>query len=112
MGPHPGGRYRTAFLHEDASAGNGKTADHAVIFEGCFIELIPGEQIVEVVEFESTDPAFAGTMTIKTTLTPVRIGTKVTFMSENMPTGSSAADYKSAIQLTLRDLANCSNDGR
>lgn len=106
--PRVGGGYRMAFIYDDASAGRGKTADHADIFEGRFIELIPEEKIVEAVDFESADPDFAGTMTmtITTTLTPVRDGTKVTFMAENVPAGISAADHKAGMESTLKNLAN------
>jgi uncharacterized protein YndB with AHSA1/START domain len=104
--PRVGGGYRMALIHDDASAGHGKSAYNADIFEGRFIELIPGEKIVEAVEFESTDPAFAGTMMITTTLTPVRDGTKVTFTAENVPTGISAADHKAGMESTLKNLAN------
>ena len=41
----------------------GKTSEHADIVHGRFLELIPGERIVQLVEFESEDPAFAGEMT-------------------------------------------------
>lgn len=104
--PRLGGGYRMAFIYNEASAGNGKTADNADIFEGRFIELIPEEKIVEAVDFESADPAFAGTMTITTTLMPVRDGTKVTFTAENVPVGISAADHKAGMESTLKNLAN------
>ena len=46
------------------------------------------------------------TMTITTTLTPVRDGTKVTFTAENVPAGISAADHKTGMESTLKNLAN------
>jgi uncharacterized protein YndB with AHSA1/START domain len=104
--PRLGGGYRMAFCYDINSAGHGKTAENADVFEGRFIELIPEEKIVETVDFESADPAFGGTMTITTTLTPVRDGTKVTFTAENVPSGISAADHKSGMESTLKNLAN------
>jgi len=104
--PRVGGGYRMAFTYDDTLVGRGKTADNADIFEGRFIELIPDEKIVEAIDFESADPAFAGTMTITTTLTPVRDGTKVTFTAENVPAGISAADHKTGMESTLKNLAN------
>jgi hypothetical protein len=38
----------------------GKTSEGTDTFEGRFLELIPDEKIVEVIEFESQDPRFAG----------------------------------------------------
>jgi hypothetical protein len=46
----------------------GKTSAHADVFHGRFVELVPHERVVELVEFESDDPAFAGAVTIATTL--------------------------------------------
>jgi uncharacterized protein YndB with AHSA1/START domain len=104
--PAPGGGYRMAFVYEDVAAGPGKSSADADIVEGRFVELLPEEKIVEAVRFESDDPAVAGTMTITTTLTPVRDGTKVTFTAENVPSGINEADHRAGMESTLRNLAN------
>ena len=104
--PRAGGGYRMAFVYDAAEATQGKSSPNADIFEARFVELIPEERIVEAVTFESEDPAFAGTMTITTRLTPVRDGTKVTFVAENVPPGISEADHKSGMESTLKNLAN------
>ncbi len=41
-------------------ATSGKTTEHADVVQGRFVELIPDELIVQQVEFESNDSAFAG----------------------------------------------------
>jgi len=94
--PRTGG-YRMAFVYDDAATNVGKSSADADMFEGRFIELIPDKKIVEAVTFESKDPAYAGTMTITTLLTPVRDGTKVTFVAANVPKGISAADHKAGM---------------
>ncbi|QJR02892.1 ATPase [Sphingobium yanoikuyae] len=104
--PRTGGGYRMAFIYDDAETGKGKSTADADIFEGRFVELVPEEKIVEAVTFESADPAFGGTMTITTRLTPVRDGTKVTFVAENVPAGISEADHKAGMESTLKNLAN------
>jgi uncharacterized protein YndB with AHSA1/START domain len=93
-----GGGYRMAFVYEDASV-RGKTTEHADVFEGTFVELVPNERIVERVEFQSDDPAFAGTMTITTTLTPLTGGTDVSIVCENVPKGISAEDHQAGMGL-------------
>jgi uncharacterized protein YndB with AHSA1/START domain len=93
-----GGGYRMAFVYEDASV-RGKTMEHADVFEGTFVELVPNERIVERVEFQSDDPAFAGTMTITTTLTPLTGGTDVSIVCENVPKGISAEDHQAGMGL-------------
>jgi len=104
--PRTGGGYRMAFIYDDARPNVGKSSADADVFEGRFIELIPDEKIVEAVTFESKDPAYAGIMTITTQLTPVRDGTKVTFVAANVPRGISAADHKAGMESTLKNLAN------
>ena len=104
--PRVGGPYRMAFRYPEGESGRGKTTPDADRFEGRFVELLPDEKIVETVEFESGDPAFAGTMTITTTFAPVTGGTKVTFLAENVPAGISAADHKAGMDSTLKNLAN------
>ncbi len=104
--PRVGGSYRMAFYYPDSERGRGKSTPEADHFEGCFVELLPDEKIVETVEFESDDPAFAGVMKITTTLVPVTGGTKVTFVAENAPAGIGAAEHKAGMDSTLKNLAN------
>jgi uncharacterized protein YndB with AHSA1/START domain len=99
-----GGGYRMAFVYEDASV-RGKTTEHADVFEGTFVELVPNERIVERVEFQSDDPAFAGTMTITTTLVAITDGTEVSIVCENVPEGISAEDHQVGMGSTLANLA-------
>ena len=99
-----GGGYRMAFVYEDASV-RGKTTDNADVFEGTFVELVPNERIVERVTFQSDDPAFAGAMTITTTLVAVTGGTEVSVVCENVPEGISAEDHQVGMASTLANLA-------
>ena len=39
-------------------------------FHGRFVKLVRDDQVVEVVEFETTDPALQGEMTVTLTLRP------------------------------------------
>ncbi|BBD35603.1 ATPase [Aminobacter sp. Y103A] len=99
-----GGTFRMAFIYEDEH-GHGKTTDNADVFEGRFAELIPGRRVIELVEFESDDPSFAGTMRIVTTLEPVEGGTRVTVSCENVPPGISEDDHREGIASSLENLA-------
>ena len=104
--PHEGGIYRMSFSYTDTNHPvRGKTSEHADVFQGRFLELVPNKRIVELVEFESGDPAFAGTMTITTTLEPVPGGTEVTFICENVPTGIRLGDHYKGMMSTLKNLA-------
>lgn len=99
-----GGAYRIALIYEDQSI-QGKSSSNVDVVEGRFQELVPGKHMVEVVTFESDDPAFAGEMTITTTLTPIPEGTEVQIVCENVPSGISAADHEAGLTSTLQNLA-------
>src|SRR2546422_8016062 len=58
-----GGSFRISLTY-DAPTGTGKTTARTDTFHGRFVRLVPNEQVVEVVEFETTDPALRGEMTI------------------------------------------------
>lgn len=102
--PREGGTYRMAFIYEDAGS-HGKSRDNADVFEGRFVELVPDRRVVEVVEFESDDPAFAGVMQIVTTLEPVAGGTQVTVSCEDVPPGIGEDDHQKGIASSLENLA-------
>ena len=62
-----GGSFRISLTY-DAPTGTGKTTAHTDTYHGRFVKLVPNEQVVEVVEFETTDPALRGEMTITISL--------------------------------------------
>ncbi|SEE57285.1 Uncharacterized conserved protein YndB, AHSA1/START domain [Rhizobiales bacterium GAS191] len=104
--PREGGTFRMSFAYTDADhTVRGKTSEHADMFQGRFLELVPDERVVELVEFESDDPAFAGAMTIITTLAAVSGGTEVTILCENVPSGIRPSDHQTGMMSTLKNLA-------
>ncbi len=58
-----GGSFRISLTY-DAPTRTGKTTAHTDTFHGRFVKLATNEQVVEVVEFEATDPELHGEMTI------------------------------------------------
>jgi uncharacterized protein YndB with AHSA1/START domain len=83
----------------------GKTSEHADVFQGRFLELVPDERIVQLVEFESDDPMFAGAMTMTWTLSAVPEGTDVTIICKNVPEGIRQDDHDAGMRSTLENLA-------
>ena len=69
--PAKAGAFRVSLTY-DAPTGTGKSAAHTDTYHGHFVTLVPNEQVVEVFEFETADPALRGTMTMTTTLTERR----------------------------------------
>lgn len=101
-----GGAYRMSLTYVGTDhATPGKTSEHADIVQGKFLKLVPDEQIVQAVEFESDDPAFAGTMTMTWTLAAVPQGTEVTIVCEHVPEGIRQEDHDLGLRSSLENLA-------
>ncbi|PTM59396.1 SRPBCC family protein [Desmospora activa] len=101
-----GGTYRMSltYVEPDPSIA-GKTSEHSDVVQGRFLELVPNERIVQLVEFDSEDPAFAGRMTMTWTLTAVQESTEVTIVCENVPKGIQQEDHEAGMRSTLENLA-------
>jgi uncharacterized protein YndB with AHSA1/START domain len=101
-----GGGYRMSLTYlEPSHSQRGKTSEHSDIAEVRFVEMIPDERIVERVEFESKDPAYAGPMILTWTLADVPGGTEITVSCENAPEGIKPADHEAGIRSSLENLA-------
>lgn len=104
--PREGGRYRIELTLEEAGQGfSGKTTERTDIASGRFLALEPGRRIVQSAEFESADPAFAGTMVMAWSLDPEAGGTRVTVSASEMPPGISAEDHEAGLASSLENLA-------
>jgi uncharacterized protein YndB with AHSA1/START domain len=104
--PRPNGTFKMSFDYVDLKHEvAGKTSNHADVFTGQFIALVPNKRIVEMIEFETDDPAFKGKMTITTILEPSDNGTEVTFLAENVPPGIKQEDHYKGMISTLDNLA-------
>jgi uncharacterized protein YndB with AHSA1/START domain len=110
--PREGGVYRLTLIY-DATDGvpRGKTSDHTDVVRGPFQELIPDTRIVQRVEFESTDPAYAGAMTIIWTLVDVPGGTEVAILCENVPPAYNRAITRRACGRHSRTSRPSRSDG-
>jgi uncharacterized protein YndB with AHSA1/START domain len=101
-----GGRFSMSLMYpESETSARGKTDARTDTFQGRFVKLVPNEQIVWAVVFESGDPSFAGEMTITTTLKPVERGTEVTMRCDDIPAGVRLEDNELGSRLTLDQLA-------
>src|SRR5919108_3036897 len=86
-----GGSFRISLTYDSPTA-TGKTTAHTDTYHGRFLKLVPNEQVVEVDEFETTDPALRGEMTITITLADVHGGTDLVAVHDGLPPGVSTAD--------------------
>jgi uncharacterized protein YndB with AHSA1/START domain len=104
--PRVGGRFRmTLTYHDRAHSLRGKSSENEDTCQGRFLELVPNEKIVELVEFESEDPAFAGEMKITTSFVDVGVNTEITILCEDIPAGIKPADNEQGCMESLQKLA-------
>ena len=99
-----GGRLRISLTHDEPSA-VGKSAARTDTYHGRFLRLVPGELVVEAMEFETADPALRGRMTMTTTLTDADGGTDVVVVHEGVPDAVPAADNETGTRMALENLA-------
>lgn len=103
--PRPGGSYRLVLTYVEASASPGKATADSDIVEARFVDLVPGERVVQAVEFVSDDPSYAGSMTMTWKTTAVDEGTRVDFIAADVPVGISAEDHQAGLASSLENLA-------
>lgn len=102
--PREGGALRISLTYEDDAAG--KTVGRTDTYHGRFATLVPDEKVVEVVEFETADPALQGEMTVTTALADARDGgTEILILHEGLPSGVDPADNELGTGMSLDKLA-------
>jgi uncharacterized protein YndB with AHSA1/START domain len=99
-----GGSFRISLTY-DAPTATGKTTAHTDTYHGCFVKLVTNEQVVEVVEFETTNPALRGEMMIRIELADADGGTEVFAVHDGLPPGVPAADNEAGWRSSLAKLA-------
>ncbi len=100
-----GGAIRISLTYEAPSEA-GKTSAHTDTYHGRFVKLVPDERVVEVVEFETQDPALQGEMTISFALADApEGGTEVVAVHDSVPPGVAPADNELGWQASLAKLA-------
>jgi uncharacterized protein YndB with AHSA1/START domain len=108
--PREGGAFRISLTYDEPT-GTGKTTAHTDTYHGRFVRLVPNEQVVEVVEFETTDPAMQGEMTITITLGDDDGGTELIAVHDRLPPGVSSADNATGWRMSLAKLAALTEAG-
>ncbi|MEU0430231.1 SRPBCC domain-containing protein [Streptomyces sp. NPDC006290] len=106
-----GGAFRVSLTYDVPNA-TGKSAARTDTYHGRFVELVPDERVVEVVEFETADPGLRGEMTMTTELTEADGGTEVVIVHEGVPDAVPAADNETGTRLALDNLARLVEPGQ
>jgi uncharacterized protein (DUF1810 family)/uncharacterized protein YndB with AHSA1/START domain len=99
-----GGAFRVSLTY-DSSEGIGKSSPHTDTYHGHFARLVPDQLVVEVLEFETSDPVWAGEMTVTTTLAEADGGTDVLVVHEGVPDAVPRQDNDAGTRMALAKLA-------
>lgn len=99
-----GGLYRISLTYDNPTS-IGKTTAHTDTYHGHFVKIVPNEQIVEMIEFETEDPTLQGEMKVTTTLTDAGNGTEIIAVHEELPSGLSTIDNEVGWREALAKLA-------
>jgi uncharacterized protein YndB with AHSA1/START domain len=98
-----GGAFRVSLTYE-APGERGKSSEHTDTYHGRFVELVPNQRIVEVLEFETDNPELQGEMTMTITLTNADGGTDLVAAHDGLPRGLSPADNELGWRISLGKL--------
>ena len=103
--PHEGGKFRISLTY-DSPTDAGKTDARTDTFHGSFVRLVPDTEVVQVVEFETTDPELQGEMTITYALADATDGgTDLVGVHENLPPGVRPEENELGWSISIDKLA-------
>lgn len=100
-----GGRFRISLTYDDVSR-VGKSQGATDTFEGRFEKLVPGREVVQIVEFETDDPDVSGEMTITYSLRKADGGgTNIMAIHDGLPPGVDPGANEIGWKMSIEKLA-------
>jgi uncharacterized protein YndB with AHSA1/START domain len=99
-----GGAFRISLTYDEPTTA-GKSDARTDTFQGRFAKLVPNQQVVQLIEFETADPALRGEMKVTYSLVDAKGGTDVIAAHENLPPGLSPAENRTGWRMSLAKLA-------
>lgn len=103
----PGGGYEMSLYYPPSMEDRtGKTSPSEDRYTAKYVEILVPEKIVQVIRFQSGDPAFSGDMTMDISFLPTKNGTRVTIQFQNLPPGINKQDNEAGTRSSLEKLAN------
>ena len=94
------------FYPQSEKESRGKTSEKEDRFTARIVELTLPKRIVQAITFDSSNPAFSGEMIMEVTFEAKNIGTRVTILFKNIPSGIRPEDNEAGTMLTLEKLAS------
>ena len=105
-----GGAFRISLTYDEPTR-DGKTSSHTDTHHGRFVRLEPDTEVVQVLEFETDDPALQGVMTVAYSLTDAGDGTEIVGLHMGLPPGVEPADNELGWTMSLDKLAHLVETG-
>jgi uncharacterized protein YndB with AHSA1/START domain len=102
--PVEAGRFRVSLVYR-AEDRTGKTEGATDTYSGTFTRLVPDEQVVEEIRFETDDPGLTAPMTMTWTLREAADGTEVELVHQAIPDAVSPQDNETGTRMALTKLA-------
>jgi len=100
-----GGYEMSLYYPESETTDHGKTSAREDRYTAQFVELTPPSRIVEIITFDTSDPSFAGEMTMEVILEERAGGTDVTIAFWPLPPGIRPEDNNAGTRSSLEKLA-------
>lgn len=92
-------------LTYDEPTSAGRSSAHTDTFRGRFVRLVPNREVVQEVQFGTTDPTMQGAMTIRYLLREDRGATVVTGLHEDLPPGVSREQNELGRRMSMGEPA-------
>ncbi len=106
-----GGYQMSLYYPASETTARGKTSAREDRYTARFVELTPPSRLVEVITFDSVDPAFAGEMIMAVTFEADADGTAVTVAFKDIPPGIRPEDNEAGTRSALEKLARYVEQG-
>lgn len=101
----PGGFYRMVLTYRDSNRAEGKSSPGTDVVEVRIVAIVPGQRLVQAVNFDSDDPCYSGIMTMTWLVTAVDGGTRIDLSAEHVPPGISVEEHATGMNSSLSNLA-------
>ena len=98
-----GGAFRISLTYE--GEGSGKTSAGTDTYSGHFLSLVPGQEVVETMAFETDDLAMQGEMRVTFRLADALGGTELQAEHAGVPPGIAPEDNETGWRMALDKLA-------
>jgi uncharacterized protein YndB with AHSA1/START domain len=103
--PRPGGSYRLVLMYADPNAPQAKSSAGSDVVDVRYLDIVPGDRVVQAVDFVADAPEFRGTMTMTWAVSEEAGGTRVEIVADDVPDGISAEDHAAGLASSLDNLA-------